>query len=215
MSTMEAFDDLGPPIAAQEADHRIANSLARISALVRLEARTVRLAVTPSDVRGLLEGVAARIESVAKLHRLLASVMDADNISAAAHLREVAEMTRATCDPEDRLSIRYELDSGLRLPAARVEALSLILHEALVNTIKYAHPSGVHGRVVVRCGGMGASGALLTVEDDGVGLPEGMDPQTGGGIGFRIMRSLSAQIGATLRVRPCDCGLAVQVYLAA
>jgi len=52
-----------------EADHRIANSLAVIGSLVRLRAAKARSA---DDPKTFLMEIADRIETVAKLHRLVA-----------------------------------------------------------------------------------------------------------------------------------------------
>ena len=57
---------LGP---SGEADHRIANSLAAISGLVRVRARA---ADDVADPKTFLLEIADRIDTVAKLHRLLA-----------------------------------------------------------------------------------------------------------------------------------------------
>jgi two-component sensor histidine kinase len=55
----------------------------------------------------------------------------------------------------------------------------------------------------------------LLVGDDGVGLPEGFDPQAGGGLGFRVMRSLAGEIGAELQVESSDLGLVFRLVLPA
>ena len=36
----------------------------------------------------------------------------------------------------------------------------------------------------------------MEMEDDGVGLPERFDPMTAGGMGFVLIRSLAASLGA-------------------
>ncbi len=61
---LRAVDDL-----YREADHRIANSLAIISALVRARAGA---AEADEDPKTFLLEIADRIETVAVLHRLLA-----------------------------------------------------------------------------------------------------------------------------------------------
>ncbi len=55
---------------SQEADHRIANSLATISGLVRVRARASQ---DVDDTQTFLMEIADRIETVAKLHRLFAA----------------------------------------------------------------------------------------------------------------------------------------------
>ena len=56
---------------------------------------------------------------------------------------------------------------------------------------------------------------VLTVSDDGVGLPEGFDPANNGGLGFRVMRSLAAEIGAEFQIETSNLGLSFRISLPA
>ncbi|NED82937.1 ATPase, partial [Streptomyces sp. SID11233] len=52
----------------------------------------------------------------------------------------------------------------------------------------------------VRGGGTGRDGhrLLITVQDDGVGLPEGFDPHRSGNLGLQIVRTLvEGELGGT------------------
>jgi two-component sensor histidine kinase len=48
---------------------------------------------------------------------------------------------------------------------------------------------------------------VVTIRDDGVGLPEGFDPSTSGGLGLRLIRSLATQIGATAKFENVPLGM--------
>src|SRR5262249_39060649 len=101
----------------------------------------------------------------------------------------------------------------LSLPAERLNTLGLFLVESLTNAIKHAHPTGVPGKVDVRL--HGDQGAVhLAVQDDGVGLPVGFNPQTDGGLGMKIMRSLSAQRGGAMSVKADVLGVRIGLRLA-
>ena len=48
---------------------------------------------------------------------------------------------------------------------------------------------------------------LVTVQDDGVGLPEGFDPHTGGNLGLQIVRTLvEGELGGTFDMVPVPEG---------
>jgi two-component sensor histidine kinase len=68
---------------------------------------------------------------------------------------------------------------------------------------------------MVDCTTTQAGRLVLTISDDGVGLPEGLDPLNGGGMGFRVMRSLAAEIGAHLDIRSTHLGLSFRLSLPA
>ena len=90
-------------------------------------------------------------------------------------------------------------------------SLTLIVSEAVTNAIKHAHPTGVPGKFGVACRRDAANALLVEVADDGVGLPEGFDPTSGGGFGFRVMRAQSEQLGATLTFESTSLGLCMQL----
>jgi two-component sensor histidine kinase len=90
--------------------------------------------------------------------------------------------------------------------------LGLIVNEALVNSVKYAHPAGVSGFVTVSCRPLYGDSLLVSIEDDGVGLPPHLG-EKGGGLGLRIMRSLAEELGGTLTFRSSPLGLTVQVVV--
>jgi len=46
----------------------------------------------------------------------------------------------------------------------------------------------------------------VCVSDDGIGLPEGFDPASGGGLGMRIVTALVRQVRGTLTIRSAEPG---------
>jgi two-component sensor histidine kinase len=94
--------------------------------------------------------------------------------------------------------------------AARILA---VLREAILNSIDYAHPAGVPGRILLSSAREPDGSIRVEVADDGVGLPEGFDPERDGGHGFRTMRRAGAELGAELSFRSSCLGLAVGLIL--
>jgi two-component sensor histidine kinase len=75
-------------------------------------------------------------------------------------------------------------------------SIGFIVVELVTNAVKYAHPTGVAGEIKVACAQDPDGTITVAVSDDGVGLPEGMDPMKADSLGLRIVRSLAAQLGA-------------------
>jgi len=96
-----------------------------------------------------------------------------------------------------------------------VQPMVLILSEIFINAVKYAHPSGVPLILVVDCDTTPGGELLLTVSDDGVGLPEGFVPEKDGGMGFKVMYRLAQEIGGQLRILSTRLGLSFRLTLPA
>jgi two-component sensor histidine kinase len=173
-----------------EADHRIANSLAAISGLIRVRARA---AEDVADPKTFLLEIADRIETVAKLHRLLA-YSNGGNVRLDEYLQEICDRlgsALAMNPPEYSVdcSIEYRVPFNVALP------LGLIAAELFSNSLKYAHPAGLPAKISVSCSRTSADELIFSYEDDGVGFPEAFDVSHDGHLGMRFIRSLSEQLG--------------------
>jgi len=184
---------LSRPLEA-EADHRIANSLALVSSLLKTQAREVghRPDVTAAQARSMLEESAARIDAVAHLHRLLAHSA-ARPLDVAEYLTSISEAAASFAVHEGRVRTFYEFGPHLTLDSRRLSLLGLFAGEVLVNSYKHAHPAGAPGEIRVSCRAIDAF-LVLVIEDDGVGFRDGFKPEKHGGIGFRVMAALADQL---------------------
>lgn len=69
----------------------------------------------------------------------------------------------------------------------------MVLTEVLQNALEHGFRQGDTGTVevsAVRGGTTKDARLLITVTDDGVGLPEGFDPKRAGNLGLQIVRTL-------------------------
>jgi two-component sensor histidine kinase len=197
-----------------EANHRIANSLTLLVSMVRMQASaTARRAeaLTNAEVRLMLEAVAARISTIGQLHRLLSHVPHDGCTSLQPHLRDVSDaMVAALSSPEQSVSVEHTGSDCLVL-TRQVQPIILIICEVFINAMKYAHPAGVPLVMRIDCAPSADGRLVLTISDDGVGLPEGFDPIKDGGLGFRVIRSLASEIGATLEITSGGLGLSFRL----
>jgi two-component sensor histidine kinase len=180
---------------SKEADHRIANSLAVIGGLVRVRARADQ---GHANETFLLE-IADRIETVAKLHRLITHP-DSDAVELHIYLQEICHrLGRAlatTAAPS--FSVSCPLDQTVPFNVAM--PLGLITAELFSNSLKYAHPTGLPAKISVSCKAVAEDGLMalqFEYEDDGVGFPEDFDISNDGNLGMRFIRSLSDQLHGT------------------
>ena len=199
-----------------EANHRAANSLALLGGLVRLQARAIgkdSRSYTNAEIRLLFDGIAARIATIGQLHRMLASIPTEGAIPLHAHLREVcANLITAFSSEQRAMHIEFH-GADCLVPARHVQSLTLIVCEILANAMKYAHPTGLAVEMTVTCESRSDGMLVLSIGDDGVGLPEGFDPRKDGGIGFQIMRALASEIGAKLDIDSDNLGVTFRIVL--
>ena len=183
---------------AQEADHRIANSLALISSFIRLQAAGVAEHATgysANDVSVLLTGMAYRVDAIGQLHKVLATEPRGVTVDLGGHLEKMCEAMRPLISSTGSVELCCDAGPGCLVPAEDIVPIALIVSEMVINAVKYAHPAGVAGRIDVGCQRDG-NRIIVEVTDNGVGLPEDFDVTDGGGLGFNIVRALASQLDA-------------------
>jgi two-component sensor histidine kinase len=197
----------------REAHHRIANNLALIAGFVRLQTSKVAKAGEPlsaTEARLLLEEVGVRIQTVGRLHHLLGANAGAARVDLGEYLRSVCGVLSESVCVHRSIALVCDA-SACDVPPEGAALLGLIVAELVTNSVKYAHPSGVPGRIAVRCRRTSDDTLILTVADDGVGLPDGFDARVSGGLGMRVVRSLADQLDAVLDFDSTPLGLTVTV----
>jgi two-component sensor histidine kinase len=183
-------------LLAQEFEHRLVNSLQMIVSLLSLQSR----AATTSEAAAQLTIAARRVAAIGRVHRQLHLLDHQKSVELRQYLRDL-------CD--DLSGLLFEAGAGrvvevtgveVRLPTALGIPLGFIVNELITNSVKYAS-----GNIVVRIGTTDR-GVLLSVSDDGPGLPNHFDPASKKGLGMKIVQSLVKQIGGKLQFRPGDGG---------
>jgi two-component sensor histidine kinase len=193
-----------------EANHRIANNLAVLLSTVQM--KSANLAKGPhliqrDHARELLHDIASKITSVSHLHRHLSARPDVPDLDAGNFLIESSVAIIASLDLMGRVGIVQRLSTQCRVRPEQAQQLGLILSEIVMNSVKYAHPSGVQTQIHVDCSPTQNGGIAIEIGDDGVGLPEGFNPETDGGMGFRLIRALAKGLGAQLKIETDSLGL--------
>src|ERR1700693_3492015 len=107
----------------KEAEHRIANSLHLISALVRQRARSGDV----SDPQTFLLEIADRIETVGKLHRFLGE-STTGTLRLGKYLEEICNRLRSALTPA-ATSFSFDCPADCQLPAKKALPLGLITAE--------------------------------------------------------------------------------------
>ena len=191
--------------ALAEAIHRARNDLHAVIAMLRLQAN----AVTEPAVRTALLAAEARVRALSNLNAQL----DAQAEGVEATIGSVAFLNGLTTDLRDMhfghrpvaLDVRAEPH---RIALVHAKPLGLVLNELVVNALKYAFPEDQPGTVSIDFRSRG-SDYVLTVLDDGVGIDPAA-PSQGTGLGRRMVRALTSQVGGAFEIRPGRDGIGTE-----
>ena len=186
----------------RESQHRIANNLQTVSSLLHLQA-----AAAEPRTREQLFLASKRIEALGTIHRHLEQSEGADNgIEVVGYLDKLCG---GIVSASGIKGVTCNVSSVARtLGSERLAILALIVAELLTNAIKHAFPEGRVGRLRVALAHTESGGYRLSVEDDGVGLPQ---PLRRRGSGIAIVEALAAQLGGQFRFVQVPTGTLAEV----
>jgi two-component sensor histidine kinase len=193
-------------ILLKEVNHRVKNSLQVVSSMLQLQARSVG----DPDLSERLTEASSRVSAVGRAYERLAYNADHDNVDLVEYLRQIVGDLEPTVAP---CKIEFDAPKEIQFAADRAILVGLILNELVSNAGKYAYPDCPGGSIWVRLVQPDNKSVLVSVRDEGAGLPLGFDPTASKGLGTRLVNALSKQLGAEL-TRPMspigtDCELLV------
>jgi two-component sensor histidine kinase len=184
-------------VLLKEVHHRVKNNLQVISSLVSLQSDAL---VDPA-VRVLFADVRDRVRSMALVHEKLYQSESFFKVPFADYARGLLEyLWRA--HGAAAAGRTFELDvQPVTLPVDRAVPCGLILNELASNALKHAFAGRASGKVAVVLRADECGQVHLTVSDDGVGLPEGMDWREPRSLGLRLVQMLTGQLKGAVQAR--------------
>jgi len=176
----------------REVHHRVKNNLQIISSLLNLQS----LGTEGKEVRDVLMESQGRIKVMAMIHEHLYRSESLASINFRDYVERLVEdiiishgsSIRKVIEVDD---IKPDIDTAI--------PLGLIINELVTNSVKYAFPDGT-GSVTVRIRSHDDDVSLV-VADDGVGLPEDIEPENTDTLGLSLVGILTEQLDGTLTIR--------------
>jgi two-component sensor histidine kinase len=186
-------------VLLKEINHRVKNSLALVVSMLRLQARDD----DDPKVTERLEEASTRIIAVARAHDRLYQSNDVEKLDIGVYVEQVC---RDMNDAVSQLDVQINAEQGIAIATDRAIASALIVSEVLTNAAKYAYKVQPSGKIWVTIARAPPNNVVLSVRDEGSGLPDGFDPRSAKSLGMRIITAFSRQINGQLAVKSSPAG---------
>jgi len=187
---MELLRELGvlaqqQDLMAQEFEHRLGNSLQMIVSLLTLQS----LASATPEAAAQLSTAAGRVAAFGRVHRRLHLHDRQKSVEFKPYLQSLCgDLFDLMLQKNGGRSI-VVTGADIVLPTALGVPLGFLVSEAITNAVKYAQ-----GDIAVSIG-TSSDEVVLSISDEGSGLPPASGPKRGEGLGMRLIGSLAQQIG--------------------
>jgi two-component sensor histidine kinase len=218
-STTMTAEMPGAPAASErtlEANHRIANELGQLAALLTKQINAVALGPDLLSRQSVLDTLRlhhGRLLGISRLHRAISRQPDQDHVDLTRMLSDLLGEFEASGVFEHRLHLEWTLAEHCLVDAAQASAITLAFSEIVTNAMKYAHPTGLPVEMTVSATPASDGTVALSISDDGVGLPEGFVESRDAGVGLKLVRSLVESVGGRIAMSSTDLGLTFGIEL--
>jgi PAS domain S-box-containing protein len=182
-----------------EIHHRVKNNLQVIHSLLDLQAMRIQDAAA----REMLRESQNRVRSMSLIHQTLYQSKDFGEVDFQLFLSSLLPMlVESYAVGAERVALHVDAHE-VRLPISSAIPCGLVVNELVANALRHAFPDGRSGNVWVDLDE--SDGRIeLSVANDGVPLPEGIDLGRTPTLGLQLVRLLAEQLGAQLAVQRSD-----------
>lgn len=180
----------------REVHHRVKNNLQIVMSLLNTQSAYLESNAAITAIRESQN----RVQAISLIHQKLYSTSNVASIDMRAYISDLVSYLHDCLDTIAR-RIRFEIVvEDIRIDLAQAVPLGLILNEAVTNAIKYAFDEN-GGNIIIALQWVGKENLLLTVADDGKGLPVEFDIDKTTSLGMELMKALCKQLSGTFEMR--------------
>jgi PAS domain S-box-containing protein len=193
-------------VLLKEIHHRVKNNLQIVSALLGLQADHT----TDPAALAMFAESQGRVKSMAMIHERLYHSPDIARVDFSEYVRRLAtDLYRAYKVTEEEIALDVDVD----VPPLGIDVAipcGLLLNELISNCLKHAFADATEGRLRVSLRRAGGGRTVLTVADNGKGLPADFDMGAVKSFGMQLVATLVEQLGGRLEIAS-DRGTAIAV----
>jgi two-component sensor histidine kinase len=183
-------------VLLKEIHHRVKNNLQVISSLLNLQARYL----PDPAARAIFSQSQNRVQSIALVHERLYESADLSHVNFSKYLTVLLDNIFDTYDATSR-GIGKVIDVGdANLTVDIAVPCGLIVNELVTNALKHAFPDGRKGVVRVSLREQQEGTLELTIQDDGAGIPSGIDPRNTVSLGLDLVTTFAEQLSAEVDI---------------
>jgi two-component sensor histidine kinase/PAS domain-containing protein len=183
-------------VLLKEVHHRVKNNLQIVISLLNLQAVRTK---NPMALDTLQE-TGNRVRSMALLHETLYRSESLGRVNFANYIESICDHLFRSYGPK---AARVRLEPHLEevsIDLDQAVSCGLIINELVSNALKHAFPEGRAGRITVELHKLPQEQAVLTVADDGVGMPPQLNVRQTGTLGHQLVFMLVEKLRGTVEV---------------
>ncbi|MBK0368319.1 histidine kinase dimerization/phosphoacceptor domain -containing protein [Flavobacterium agrisoli] len=179
----------------KEIHHRVKNNLQIVMSLLNTQANYI---TNPAAISAI-QNSQHRLYAISLIHQKLYKTEDSTRIDMHSYIKDLVGYLRDSYDVDSYIEFKLNIEH-IMLHESMSIPVGLILNEAITNAIKYAFPNKQKGIVAITIVATGDN-YRISIEDDGVGIPESYSHDATLSLGLTLIKGLTKQLDGTIEVR--------------
>jgi two-component system, sensor histidine kinase PdtaS len=179
----------------KEIHHRVKNNFHIVASLLEIQSSYLK----NKEALSAIKESQHRIHSMSIIHQKLYQSETLSTIHMPDYIYELVEYLRDSYGIRENIGFSLQIDN-IELNHASAITLGLILNEAITNAIKYAFAKTEDGKIAISLAHISDSQILLSIADNGRGLPGDFDSKIGTSMGMELLQGLTDDLGGSLNI---------------
>jgi len=180
----------------KEVHHRMKNNLQIVSSLLFLQSTYL----SDPAVLAAFKQSQDRVKSIALIHEKLYISPDLVKLDFRSYATDlVNELVHSYDFRQEDLEVEIAIDD-ISMEMERAIPCGLIINELISNVFKHAFTPGEKGHLRIQMTSSAAGDYVLTVSDDGKGLPKGFNWRESKSLGIKLVNDLAKQLDGTVEI---------------
>lgn len=182
-------------VLLREVHHRVKNNMQIISSILSMQSRNI----DDPKLKGFLQESQNRIHSMALIHENLYNSKSLANIMFSTYIKSLTgNIARTYSSHQSNVQFDYQIECAY-LPMDIAIPCGLIINELISNSFKYAFVNRPGGVISIHFKNIIDDEFLLTVADNGIGIPAEVNILKTKSLGMKILHKLVQQIDGELK----------------
>lgn len=183
-------------ILLKEVHHRVKNNMQVISSLLNLHSSSIKNA----RARSIFLESQNRVKSMALVHEILYQTKDLASVDMVHYTKKLLGVLQQSYAAQAKFIAIAPKIANISLDVDAAIPCGLIINELVTNALKHAFAAGKKGRITITMEKRNRTHVVLTVRDDGKGLPKGFSSKQHSSLGLTLVNALVEQLKGSLMI---------------
>jgi len=179
----------------KEVHHRIKNNMNTVAGIMSLQIDTLK---EPTAIAALNDAK-SRVASMMLLYDKLYRSDDLKELSFKEYILPLVDEIVSNFPNKSIVKIEKNIDDDIMMDTKKMSHIGLIINELLTNIMKYAFTNRDNGSINISAF-KNDNHTTISVQDNGVGIPESIDIATSNGFGLQLVDMMAKQLQGTIKI---------------